>query len=225
MTNSIYSNYLKTLSIYNDVSLKNIAKKYGLVYEYLVPLIFLCFLTFILISIFILNIYSNYFNKNYHYLFFITISIIPTMIFGTFLVKSFSKKLHKDYSSFSYLMKNHNEEWRGAKALYFFEKIEATNIKINKDKFLELIDEEFVLKKTNLLEHPFLLFLFSALGIIFSRFLEIIPNEVIYILFSFSIVLLYFSYNLLSIIRSRQSKVNDLKLFIIWYDEIYNKNS
>ncbi len=110
--------------------------------------------------------------------------------------------------------------WRGIRALIFFENIKKENLHLSEDWISETIEKELNLKKFKILKTPIFLGLISVWGMLINSIFDKIELSVLWVFFFMLPIITYVFYSVVSILRTEESKMNDLKLFIHWYKVI-----
>ena len=73
------------------------------------------------------------------------------------------------------------------------------------------------LKKFEILKTPVFLGLLTVWGMLINSIFDKTELPVVWIFFFILVIITYFSYGLVSVLRTEESKMNDLKLFIHWH--------
>ncbi|NLO18229.1 MAG: hypothetical protein GX118_08610, partial [Arcobacter butzleri] len=112
--------------------------------------------------------------------------------------------------------------WKGARALIFFEKLRQKGYaNINEKKLLKKINTEIKLKDYNIFKKPFFLVMIPLGTVLFDNFFEKLDLYCIsWMVFIYIIVFILFV-GWFKSIRTEESKMDDLKFFVLWYKEIY----
>lgn len=204
------TNYLKVLEAFNNSNLSVIETKFG--NRYILKIIFLVFL--------ILSIGSIYFSKeNSNWLIIAFGSIMMFCIFLYF--KHINNKAVSYFGESSKAFIKQNEiNWRGIRALVFFENIQKQKLDLDEKIITETIEKESNLKKFEILKTPIFIGLLTVWGMLINSIFDKSELPILWIFFFILLIITYISYGLVSVLRTEESKMNDLKLFIHWYKVI-----
>ncbi|MDX1808568.1 MAG: hypothetical protein R3331_03400 [Sulfurospirillaceae bacterium] len=210
MTNK-ETNYLKVLEAFNNSNLSVIETKFGK--RYISKIIFVIFL--------ILSISSIYCAKE-NSSSWIIIALGLMMMFSIFLYfKHINNKVISYFGESSKAFIKQNEiYWRAIRALIFFENIQNQKLDLDENIIIEIIEKELNLKKIEILKTPVFLGLLTVWGMLINSIFDKTELSVLWIFFFILLMITYFSYGLVSVLRTEESKMNDLKLFIHWYNVI-----
>lgn len=204
--------YLEILKLFNESNFDEVEKRFG--YRFLFYSILSIYILVSLIDFFYFTKYSSIINL-LSGIIFISIILIYIYILNKRIIKYFGK----DYEFFITQNRLH---WKGARALIFFEKLRQKGYaNINEKKLLKKINTEIKLKDYNIFKKPFFLVMIPLGTVLFDNFFEKLDLYYIsWIVFIYIIVFILFVGYFKSI-RTEESKMDDLKFFVLWYKEIY----
>jgi hypothetical protein len=213
MENRTQSNYLKVLEAFNTSTLKEIEERFGS--KYFLQIIIGVYLLFMILSIWLYRDDSQ----------FITIGMGFVIFCGIFYhLRCTNNQVISTFGKDSKHFVSQNKlYWRGARALLFFEKLKKENIDFKTDEIIKIIDKELELKKFEILKTPFFIGAIAVFGMMADNVFDKLPLEWLLLCLFASLIVVYFSYGLISTLRTEEAKINDLKLFIHWY-EIFGKD-
>lgn len=204
------TNYLKVLEVFSGSSLSVIETRFG--NRYIFKTILLIFSIVSVGSIFYCNEYSNWIIN-------VLGLIIMTSLF--FYFKYINNKAISYFGESSKAFIKQNEiYWRGIRALIFFENIQKQNLDLDESIIIEIIEKDLNLKKLEILKTPVFLGLLTVWGMLINSIFDKVELSVLWIFFFILLIITYFSYGIVSVLRTEESKMNDLKLFIHWYKVI-----
>ncbi|MDD2448550.1 MAG: hypothetical protein PHG10_02695 [Sulfurimonas sp.] len=201
------TNYLKVLEAFNNSNLSVIETKFG--NRYISKTIFAVFL--------ILSIGSIYYSEeNSSWIIILFGLIVMFSIF--FYFKYINNKAISYFGESSKAFIKQNEiHWRGIRALIFFESIQEEKLQLDENMVLKIIEKELSLKKFEILKTPIFIGLLTVWGMLINSIFDKTELSILWIFFFALLIITYFSYGLVSVLRTEESKINDLKLFIHWY--------
>lgn len=201
--------YLKILSIYNKSNLKDIETKSG--YTHWFSIILILYISIAVVTIFVVE--NKY--KNFIIIFEGVVMFASLYLLSRKVKNKFVKLFNLEDDAF---LKQNKLYWRGERALIFFEEVKKAKIEIESQTLIETINKELELKKFDILKMPFFVGAFTVLGMIFNSFFS--KLDVPWLLFCMFIdfIAMYLYWSALAVLRTEESKMNDLKLFIFWYD-------
>lgn len=201
------TNYLKVLEAFSGSNLSTIETRFG--NRYIFKIIFAVFLIVSIGSIFCCNKYSNW----------IIISLgLVMMVFIFFYFKHVNNRAISYFGECCRAFIKQNEvNWRGVRALIFFENIQKEKLHLDETIIIETIEKELNLKKLEILKTPVFLGLLTVWGMLINSIFDKTELPVLWIFFFALLIITNFSYGLVSVLRTEESKMNDLKLFIHWY--------
>lgn len=204
--------YLEILKLFNESNFDEVEKRFG--YRFLFYFILSLYTSVSLISLFYFTKYSSIISLLSGIL---LISII--LIYVYFLNRRIIRYFGKDCESF---IKQNRLHWKGARALIFFEKLQEKGYaNINEKTLLKKVNIEIKLKNYNIFKKPFFLVMIPLGIVLFDNFFEKLDLYYIsWIVFIYIIIFILFV-GYFKGIRSEESKMDDLKLFVLWYKEIY----
>lgn len=204
--------YLEILKLFNESNFDEVEKRFG--YRFLFYSILSIYILVSLIDFFYFTKYSSIINL-LSGIIFISIILIYIYILNKRIIKYFGK----DYEFF---IKQNRLHWKGARALIFFEKLRQKGYaNINEKKLLKKINTEIKLKDYNIFKKPFFLVMIPLGTVLFDNFFEKLDLYYIFwIVFIYIIVFILFV-GCFKSIRTEESKMDDLKFFVLWYKEIY----
>jgi len=213
------NDYFKILSIYNKANLKEIEKVSGYSNWFNIGIVL-----YIIIAISTIILSDSKYKNLY-----ITFEGIILFIFIFILFKKIKTKFREKYNlEDDSFLKQNKLYWRGERALIFFNEIKKSKVKLESKKILKIIDKELELKKFEILKMPFLVGSFIVLGMIFDNIFSKIDLNWLLLCLVINIIVIDLYWDALSILRTEESKMNDLKLFIHWHDsfgkELTNNN-
>jgi hypothetical protein len=199
-------NYLKVLEAFHNSSLSTIETRFG--NKYIFKIITSVFLILSVSSIFYFNEYSRW----------IIIALGLMMMFSIFLYfKHINNKVISYFGESSKaFIKQNKVNWRGIRALIFFESIQKQKLDLDEKNIMETIEKELVLKKFEILKTPIFIGLLTVWGMLIKSIFDKSELPILWIFFFILLIITYFSYGLVSVLRTEESKMNDLKLFIHW---------
>ncbi|MFA5427353.1 MAG: hypothetical protein WC279_04000 [Sulfurimonas sp.] len=201
------ANYLKVLKEFNSSNLLAIETKFG--NRYIFKIILVVFLIVSVGSIFYCNEYSNWIINVFGL-------IMMTSIF--FYFKYINNKATSYFGENCRAFIKQNEvNWRGVRALIFFENIQKEKLQLDEKIILDTIDKELNFKKFEILKTPVFIGLLTVWGMLINSIFDKTELPILWIFFFILLLITYFSYGLISVLRTEESKMNDLKLFIHWY--------
>lgn len=208
--NNQEANYLKVLKEFNSSNLSTIETRFG--NKYISKIIFAIFLIVSVGSIYCSKEYSNW----------VIIILGSIMMFCIFLYfKHINNKVVSYFGESSKAFTKQNEiNWRGIRALIFFENIQKEKLYLDENMIIETIEKELNLKKLEILKTPVFLGLLTVWGMLINNIFDKTELSVLWIFFFILLIITYFSYGLVSVLRTEESKMNDLKLFIHWHKVI-----
>ena len=201
--------YLTILSIYNKSNLKEIERITG--YKNWANSIFLLYGICSIITVFLID--SNY--KNLYIFIEGFIMFVLLFILLNKVKNKFVNLFNLDDDSF--LMQN-RLYWRGERALLFFYEIKKSKIEFDSNEVIRVIDKELELKKFDILKMPFFIGSFAVLGMLFDNLFSKLDQHWLLLLIFVVIVIMKLYHSALSSLRTEESKMNDLKLFLYWYN-------
>lgn len=149
---------------------------------------------------------------------------ILVMAWALIMIRRINNSLTKIYGvEMKSFLKNNSLYWRGARALLFFESINKQKIDFDNKQIIDIVNNEIELKKFNFLNTPFMLFsipiLFSIVNELVSRF----STEVLYLIILIIMIMIYFYRQVVTIFRTEEMKLKDLKLFLEWHKTFTEK--
>jgi len=227
MENIIETHYLKILEAFNTSTLKEIEEKFGNKYLFKIAMI----VFFILLILIYLSASMFEFNNQdkveiaYVASKLIVISV-GFVIFGLIFIYSrdINNKVISTFGKNSEYFINQNKVyWRGIRALMFFEKLQKENIDLNAEEITNILNKELELKKFEILKNPFFMGVLTVSGMMANSIFDKLSLEWLFVCLLISLLVIYFFHGLISILRTEESKINDLKLFIHWY-ELFGKD-
>lgn len=205
--------YLDIIEAYNKSSFRVIENRFGNKYFY--PIVLLLFIS---LSIFSINSYTSYANQIIIFLGF----LLFICIYRYF--KYINKRTISYYGEDTrFFIKQNETYWLGIRALIFFEELKKKNCNqqiIKEEYILDLINKELTLKKFDIFQTPVFILLGSLWGIFINKLVDKLDISYLYIFIFVLFLVSYFFYSFVSTFRTQESKINDLKLFICWYNEI-----
>lgn len=208
--NNNEANYLKVLTEFNNSNLSTIETKFG--NKYIFRIIFIVFLVLSVTSIFYFNKYSNWI--------IIAFALIVAFCMSLYF-KHINDKVVTYFGANSKAFIEQNKiHWRGIRALIFFENIEKENLHLSENLISETIEKELSLKKFEILKTPIFLGLLTVWGMLINSIFDKTELSVLWVFFFIFLIITYVFYSVVSILRTEESKMNDLKLFIHWYKVI-----
>lgn len=204
--------YLEVLKAFKDVSLSNVHEQSKFDIQlwvmtgsmlFAILLNFLCFNQNLAVMIFIALLYSAtvaYFMRQAKKYFIENVAVM------------------EDQRTF---LKQNMHYWRAPRALLFFEKVfpmEPTET----ERLTSVIDKEVTLKKFDVFKQPFVSGILIVIGFILNNLFSKMEIPSLLLGLAISFIVLYFAWSASIVLRTEASKMDDLKLFLLWYKEFGN---
>jgi len=204
--------YLKILEEFNNANLSAVEAKFGFKY-------FTKVISGLFVALFSVLLISNVGEAA------IAILSFAVIIVFYFYFKRINNKAIKEYGeNYKAFIEQNKIYWRGIRFLIFLENLHKKNLHLN-DDVVSIIDKEYRYKKFDVLKTKVFVFLTATWSMVAISIFNKFPLSLLLLVAFFLFIISYFLYGLISMTRTDESKINDLKLFSYWYKEIFSKTN